>query len=96
MVLGTTKLGPGLNLCDDDGELRVARDVIKDGPSQLIMLDENGMLRTTLAITQNGTGLFLSNEKGKPRAGRVATHEGPGLHLYDKGGKRIWTTPKHP
>jgi len=53
----------------------------------IVIEDENGKTRATLAANKDGSNLALYDEKGKGRAGLTVTKDGPGLTLFDINGK---------
>ncbi|MBN2592078.1 MAG: hypothetical protein JXA81_01120 [Sedimentisphaerales bacterium] len=54
---------------------------------KFVLEDENGKIRATLAMTENGPMLSLSDENGKTRAAMRVAEGKPSLSLHDVNGK---------
>jgi len=81
----------GFVLEDENGKLRAALSMLKNGPS-LMLLDENGSLRGGLGVTKDGSGLALYDENSNTRVALSVEKDGPSLTLVDENGKVIWST----
>ena len=59
------KYGPFLSLRDENGKLRAALLMDKDGRPALVLQDENGKLRAALGVGKGGPELLLYDANGK-------------------------------
>lgn len=82
--LGMDKRGPGLDLFDASGNIRVAVHAESDGRWALAIFDENGNDRAKLCLEEEGSALALFDENENKRAGLSLTEDGPGLMLLDQ------------
>jgi hypothetical protein len=83
---------PGLFLCDDNGAVRAALAVPKEGPG-LALSDKDGTVRAWLAADKDSTGLALCDKNGKLRAWLTPDKDNARLGLLSENGKAIWQAP---
>jgi len=76
-------------MADENGENRAGLGLTKAGPA-LVLCDEKGQIRSSLAVGNEATKLQISDANGKDRVGLALDKNGPSLGLFDeKGGPRI-------
>jgi len=91
------------DLVDENGKDHGGLCVTKDGTALLVLMDENGMTRFQVYVTNEGPVLNLVDENGQKRvalgpgkteqAGKLTTYTESSLRLIDRGGSVIWSAP---
>jgi hypothetical protein len=81
-------LGVWLILKSFDPETAWAQSGVEEiRAKKFVLEDENGKIRATLAMTENGPMFSLSDENGKTRAALRVAEDKPSLSLHDVSGK---------
>ena len=85
--LGTTDIGSGLLLSDEDGKLGARLSALKDG-SSLQLIDKNGKPRVGLRTTGEGAALMLADDNDNSQVNLTTSqYVGSQLVFADRNGK---------